>query len=524
MRVILTNRKRADKMVDMKGNLERGRNFRFKPISPYWFVAGVILALAGIELPYRTINIPQEVLIPLGLFTLIAIVYIALENHDLILLILVSYLPFSKVLAGDFGGFMTGFNLTNILGGVVIVGWLAKRSIREESFYKYSPADVPMFLYCFLVTLSIVRGGISNDHEMMGVLLQAKRYLTPFIFFFVFSSNINDEEHIHKILVTMCIATAMAGVMGLKEFYMDIGSRSSIDNMRIEGITEQPNNLGAFFTYYTYIMVAFLLVHMRNYYYWALGLPVFMCFWALVLTFSRGSMISFGAAGAFILWMKQRVLWVLLVVLILLMILAPGLFPESVIGRFSGTNININKPDTMEESAKVRWAIWKFTVNDMRNHFWLGLGYGRFIPTYKYADAHNGFILIASEMGVPALMLWLIIVGVLFWQALWLFMNSKSKTFQVLGLSFMTAIVGVMVSNLFGSRLHSQELSSYFWIMGGLTMAGVRMEKAKAPERGENAKVDFSKGFVAPETPKPKLVGGEDEEGGGTSVPNLPRW
>ena len=501
----------------------------FFPFSPYWVVCAVIFTLVAIEIPYRAIHIPPEILIPLGIFVLFAIVFLAFEDHHLILLILVSYLPFSKILPGDFGGFMTAFNLTNILSIVVIVGWIAKRSIRDEPFYSFSSADIPLLLYCFLVTISIARSGIANV-SVLAVVFEAKRYLTPFIFYYVFSSNINEEKHIHQILVTMCIAVSMAALMGLKEFYMDIGASGSWERMRVGGITEQPNNLGAFFTYYTYILVAFFLFHIRNLRYWSLVVPILMCMRVTILTISRGATISFALAGLFILWMKNRKLWIATICLIILMICLPQFVPESVIGRFGGASLGVGSPNSMEQSARSRIIIWKRAIKKMRNYFWLGLGYGLFKAAHDNIDAHNGYILIAAEMGVPALALWFIVIGILFWQALWLYKNAASKTFQILSLCFLTSVIGVLISNVFGSRLHSQELSSYYWIMAGITMAAVRMEKTAQGKTEEPSKLPKPSAPLIPVKKKepflevPEKVERKDDRPDGTSIPHLSKW
>lgn len=521
-------------MTDPKKHFSKNVIFKHA-LFPYLIVSIVIFILAAIEVPYRRIEIPREILIPAGVFTVIAAIYLAMENHYLLLLVLVSYMPFSKVMAGDFGGFMTGFNLTNILGGIVVIGWFVKRVIHEEPFYRYAPSDVPLLLYCFLVTLSIVRGGISNDYPVMDMVLEAKRYLTPFLFFYVFSSNINEEKHIHQILVTMGIAIAVVALMGIKEAILDKGPAGSYEKMRIEGITEQSNNLAAFFAYYSFIILAFLLFNWRQKVYWLLLLPLLACFMATTSTYSRGGVISFFAAFGCMSFLWSRWLFAGFIFLVVAIFVVPSAFPGRITGRFQGTNLtDPDKP--MEKSARGRLEVWKAATQDMRNHFWLGIGYGQFLSRY-IRDAHNEYILIAAEMGMPALMLWLVIIFILFWQSVWLYRNAASKTYQLLAMCFITAIAAILVSNIFGSRLNSQELSCYFWIMGGMTMAAVRMEKERIKIAAEYA----AKGLPVPEHIESILDSGDkppDETGakhiaskrpvqekeGETSVPHLKKW
>ena len=50
-------------------------------------------------------------------------------------------------------------------------------------------------------------------------------------------------------------------------------------------------------------------------------------------------------------------------------------------------------------------------------------------------------------------------------------------------------LFGLLMVNMFGSRLNAEEVSAYFWIYAGLIMAGVRMEKK---EQGAGGRVQGS--------------------------------
>ena len=60
---------------------------------------------------------------------------------------------------------------------------------------------------------------------------------------------------------------------------------------------------------------------------------------------------------------------------------------------------------------------------------------------------------------------------------LWLLKNSKDKFFQAYALGFLGGIFALLMANMFGSRLNSENVSAYFWIMMGLVMSAVNMNK-----------------------------------------------
>ncbi len=119
----------------------------------------------------------------------------------------------------------------------------------------------------------------------------------------------------------------------------------------------------------------------------------------------------------------------------------------------------------------------------IKDHPW-GVGYGIFIylipryaPIYSNMDAHNTYILLAAEMGVIALVVFLLIIAILFKNSWWLYKKVKDKFFKATALGMLAGIAGFIVANMFGSRMVSEEVSSYFWILAGLIMRAVWMKR-----------------------------------------------
>ena len=129
---------------------------------------------------------------------------------------------------------------------------------------------------------------------------------------------------------------------------------------------------------------------------------------------------------------------------------------------------------TLEISSRKRIDIWRGAIAMIQDHPYFGVGYGLFsniIPYYYPGgkiDAHNTYLIIAAEMGIPALIIFLWIVWIVFRNTLRLYKTTRDPFAKALALGFLGGIFGLLMSNMFGSRLDSQEVSGYFWILAAL--------------------------------------------------------
>ncbi|MFH0910504.1 MAG: O-antigen ligase family protein [Planctomycetota bacterium] len=477
-----------------------------KPVSLYPIMVGLVFFFMAIELPYRSIHIPQPIMIALGILSFFTIVVLAFENFFLVMLLLVSYLPFSSLLPGDFGGFLTAFNLTNILTVVVLVGWLARRAFRDEPFYRPTRADALLGLFCALASVSLIRSSIEG-HTNEHILFTLKRYLTPFLYFYIFANNVRRKKEIEYILVTTAFIAFVAAVMGLKESYMDIGPFGDLDSMRMRGITQQSNDTAAFFSYYAPFLLVPFLHQARRKVFWLLPGAAFLCFWAATRTFSRGGVIAFVAAMLVTIAISHRkTALALTLAAVLLVTQFSQYLPESLVGRFNLLVRAAPSPGRpfdakrLDPSAARRLEIWKRALPHVGRNPVFGIGYGTFGGVMR-GDAHNGFILICTEMGIPALLIYLLVLWRFALGARYLYRHARSPLLRWLGHGFLACTLAVVVANQFGSRLNSQELSSLFWILGGITLMVEREMRRGNPEFASRAPAPAPARRVSGEVP-----------------------
>ncbi len=85
-------------------------------------------------------------------------------------------------------------------------------------------------------------------------------------------------------------------------------------------------------------------------------------------------------------------------------------------------------------------------------------------------------------MCIPALLVFLWIVVIMLWKSRWLYRYATDPFFKAMALGWLAGLYGLLVANLFGSRIFSEEVSSYFWILCGLVMRAIVIEKGVVVE------------------------------------------
>lgn len=454
----------------------------------YALILGMVLLFSW--LIEKNINLPSLLIISVSIVSLIALFFVGITRPEIALFILTAYLPFNRILVGDFGGFTTAVNITNAIIFIIVIGWFVKAFNGHYRLFSKNTLSSPIILFCLFCLVSLIKGSLfAGSDYFMDFIVPLKRWLTPVFLFFLAVNVIRSKEDIRKMVIIMTIAITIAGLMAIYE-YLDVGPNSSLDRSRVGGICEQPNMLGGFFVSYMFIIVAFLLMHYKTIKYYLLTFPITTCIYGVLVTFSRGAYLGLAVGFWTISYFRNKILWVLLTIYLISAYLNPHLLPPGMRYRlvestFNPTIYDTGIEDQLEGSARTRLVVWRGALDIIKDYPIFGVGYGLFpyvIPYYaptenKLLDAHNTYIIIAAEMGIPALIMFLIIFFILIKNARYLYRKSKDPFMRTLGLGVLAGIFGLMVVNMFGSRMNSEEVSGYFWILAGLVMRAVIIEK-----------------------------------------------
>ena len=254
---------------------------------------------------------------------------------------------------------------------------------------------------------------------------------------------------------------------------------------RLAGTFKMPNDLGAYLVIVLPIAIGYFVASWRVPRNWKLIAVLGICLCAmganLALTLTRAAWIGVFAATLYIaIYFQRKLLWGLLA----LVLLSPFLMPQTVKDRFE----TIRQRPSGFMSERPQW--WKTSAQLIAKYPITGIGLGRFRHEYQLhapADthhkpyhAHNIYLHIAVEQGIPSLILFL---GILFLIFRRLFALRKKDDFWCSGLFIGGSgfLISALVYGLADQILHQRPLL-IFWFLVGLVFYVSELKNSSAEE------------------------------------------
>lgn len=305
--------------------------------------------------------------------------------------------------------FMGELTVIKYLGGACVLYALVYLLIRQRIPPVFSTWQARLFLTFYLIVI------VSYFTEPAAVGWQLSSFMTytSFLLLFLIMVTVVDSvKRVRWVTLTAIGSVALASLYVLREWqkFHDV-----YRNFRPGWVVGDPN----YFTVSSLVALpmALYLILVRR--------PLwerFFCLVCLVVTFlavmvaaSRGGFLGLMAAFAVVLWhSKQRVRN--LVMASVLLIPISLLAPSSPVRRF----LHPVRGDM--EGEQKRLVVWKAGLRMIADAPLLGIGLGNFKPVVpEYEDpsadmevetvAHNAYVEVAAELGLPALFLF---VGILY--------------------------------------------------------------------------------------------------------------
>lgn len=258
-------------------------------------------------------------------------------------------------------------------------------------------------------------------------------------------------------------------------------------------IYSNPNDLGAMTLLTTGLALSIATVKTeRRRVRWAVGLCVPVMIVIMLLTQSRGVFIGLivGFAPVLLAQIRKRPSFALPV--IIAVVVAGVLIPGTVWHRLGGIS-KLTSTETVAEadpegSAAQRFEIDKIAWRIFADHPLIGVGIGcydeankRYSPGLGKRDAHNTYLSLGAELGLPGLLLWLGLVGSVLLQV-----KRYRRSFAVDAAPIQIvwierAVVGFLVAGFFGSY---SGITMFYLILGTLWAVAKALPALPAPPAG----------------------------------------
>ncbi|MFV1985538.1 MAG: O-antigen ligase family protein, partial [Thiohalomonadales bacterium] len=146
-----------------------------------------------------------------------------------------------------------------------------------------------------------------------------------------------------------------------------------------------------------------------------------------------------------------------------------------------------------------RIVLWKAAVDMTLESPLLGKGFKAFrllksdyterpVPV---SDTHNMYLFISSQMGIPALILFILIIYKLYSMSAFLVSHSRDEFVRAIGIGGAAMAGSVAAVNVFGSRMVNIEVCGYFWIYLAVIMHLIYKFKNNNQQINENEKIRY---------------------------------
>jgi len=457
------------------------------PVPWQVYAVGFLLVLVA----FFNVGIPRLVLLSLSLVVFIPLISKSLQSPLPILIALAAYIPYSKSVAGNMGGAVTGLNFTTLLTVIAFLSVQAVAKSRAEDREFRMPDPVSPFeqffrrlviIFCCLGAFSVLHTDIIFDQwTIFTAILDYKRWVDPFLIFFFFSYLVRTEKEARVVITVMAITLAFIGLGSIWQHHVISGHSHRV---RLKGIAGQANQMGAFYANYIFILLGFFMmkgVSLKFRTLFAVGM--FGCFLGLMATESRGDALALVGGVLAFFFFRKKTLFLAMLALIAFLAVNIQFLPEGLRNRIQHT-VSHRGPDglsggeKLDASARTRLALWAGAINMMKEHPFIGVGYKMFHELiYNYAphnddtadlplrkrDAHNAYFLIGAEMGIPTLLFFLLLLLNMFRVTFRAYRASIDPFWKSVSLATMCAVLSLLMTNLFGSRVISLVLAGYLW-------------------------------------------------------------
>lgn len=453
-------------------------------------------------------NWPSSILYPIAMGLGLIVGLSAFKGVELVLACMIIYLPFSKVFVVPLAPGVNGTNMLILLG--LFAALLRASSLRQKlSDWPPGTALVAIFglvTALSVITVSLLPGG--RTYFLYNEVLSYKAWIDQFIFYFIVLMCVRDVESAKRCVVYMLIGSVLVVLYSVPEMLEKMG-RSTIEKSRIEGPHLQSNNFGGFVAYTLLPLVAVFFMYIKDLRAWLLTPYFLLAAKVLITTFSRGAYLAMVAGGFLAGWYKGRgflAFWLSLVLCFLLVF--PSLIPDSIMARMGSlTNADaessIPEEEKLDKSSETRLIMWRAGAQMILESPVFGKGFKGFpylkedyteIPVEE-SDPHSMYLYIGSQMGLPALALFLLILGYSFNLGRLHASNEHDRFIKAIGIGGAAATACYAVVCIFGSRAVSLNFTAYFWAY--LVVMQVLKQKKTEAEAALNPVAGRTNAFAA---------------------------
>lgn len=408
----------------------------------------------------------------------------------LIAVVTIAYLLPFAVIPLPVGGLKLTF-LDASLSAVLLI-WILKLLARPEDRFISSPLDWLILLFIGLALTSFIIGISYTSGQLVRFFLKT---INSILFFFTVVNCVREKRQLEQVVKAIILGGFLAAAIALVLYLLNTtiairlletlgivgyptGSGvlryiAGTKTLRATGTSIDPNVLGGMLFLVLGVTVTQLfgsspLLKRRFLFVITAVLLV-----SLVLTFSRGSWVGALAAILFAATLRYRKIWLLVAVLVIILFALPQ---ANIIFQRMESGITFQ-----DQAAQMRLGEYKDALRLIQLYPWFGVGFGEAPSIDIYAAASSIYLLMAEQMGLIGLSVFLITMLVFFIYALRPANKIMDPSLQTIQMGALSEVVGALSAGLFDHyffNLYFPHTIALFWLFVGLTVVATRLGKS----------------------------------------------
>jgi putative inorganic carbon (HCO3(-)) transporter len=370
--------------------------------------------------------------------------------------------------------------LAEVTFTVALVLWVYKKIRRKEKFFPREILTVLILVFFGLSAFSL----LVSDYKLLSLRGIGKLGEELLVFFMV-ADSFRTRRELRRLGLILSIGFLVVGLNGVwqfvtgKDLIREIPVRFAGTNVRLSSSMGEPGIFGAYLA--ASIPLFLSLAVTRN----ALNLRrrigalflVLLGGFCIFNTQSRAAWLSLlFALGCLSLLKRQK--W-LIGALVALAIIALFFLPRSMV-------IHLDA-ESKEQSLVERYFLWDRAVQVIKARPWLGCGINTYVKSYpkfdrtkswrvQYYYAHNGYLQIAAERGLPTLTVFIVFLIVYYRKLLRWDKKCSDAGLKSFLTGLLAGISGILAFAFVDTVLETMVIGLLLWFLMGLAISILRLD------------------------------------------------
>lgn len=477
-----------------------------KNIKNNWFYFSLSIVLSLVFGYVLALYNVYAILLVFAVIAFFVLTYYIFENPFSGLLIIVFFLPFSRIPNIDIGPISLQIN--QFVGIITLLAFILSVIVNREKIRSFALAW-PLIIFWAALSVSLFfTGDMSRSITVFAFIIFTS------LFSILPNQYISSRERLEKVIVVLFWSTLLVCVFGIFQFLGDvIGLPTSITGLRegytsavfgfprVQAFSMEPLYLGNYLLFPLGIFLSMYLSHTKVKF---LTRPllfgiIFLILLIIALTVSRGAYLALAVMLlVMFVFMAKRFLTPKIIAVAIVTILLGGAAIIWFINKgddqaYDEFVKHITVEDFSEgESVQGRFIEYERALELAENNPTFGIGIGAYGVTKKgfpdhddisdYDIVNNEYIELLTETGWIGLISFSVIIIFIIWRGIIAFYASRDPFVKYLNIGLLAAFIGTMVQYNFFSTLYI--ISIWFLIGFCIAVQNLGFETKKSLKKG----------------------------------------